>query len=52
VEHYIWLGGVTAMVLHFDPVGKVGYLTLVSKGILTEQKAWERAQATKAKGAS
>ncbi|MDD5564962.1 MAG: hypothetical protein PHQ91_14700 [Thermoanaerobaculaceae bacterium] len=50
VEHRLWVGGVTAIVLHFDPVGKVGYVTLVSKGILNEQRAWERAQAKKAAG--
>jgi len=51
VEYYVWVGGVTTIVLHYDRDGKVGYLTLVSKGILNEQREWERAQTKKAAGA-
>ncbi len=51
VEHRVWIGGVTTIVLHYDQDGKVGYLTLVSKGILNEQRAWERAQVKKPAGA-
>ena len=48
VVRYVWAGGVTTMVLAYDPQVKKGYLTLISKGMLSEQRAWERAQETKA----
>ena len=48
VERYVWVGGVTTIVLAYDPEGKKGYLTLVSKGMLNEQREWERAQDKKA----
>ena len=48
VVRYVWTGGVTTMVLAYDPQVKKGYLTLISKGMLSEQRAWERAQETKA----
>ncbi len=51
VERYVWVGGVTTIVLAYDQEGKKGFLTLVSKGILNEQREWERAQAKKEAGA-
>ncbi|HQT95823.1 MAG TPA: hypothetical protein PK435_14425 [Thermoanaerobaculaceae bacterium] len=51
VERYVWAGGVTTIVLAYDPQAKKGYLTLVSKGMLSEQREWERAQAKKPAGA-
>ncbi len=50
VERYVWAGSVTTMVLIYDPQAKKGYLTIISNGMLNEQKAWERAQGKKPAG--
>lgn len=49
-ERYVWVGGVTVILLNYDREQKTGYLTFISKGIANEQREWEGAQGKKGAG--